>query len=110
MLISDNPAYEPCPVGRENRIPVRVRGVDTPKIRGKCDSENARARQARDYVKALLGAAQQVELHDIECGKYFRLVADVEIDGQDLAAPLIEAGYDRPYTEGRRRVWCSDAP
>ena len=106
MLISDNPAYEPRPVG----ISVRVRGVDTPEIRGKCDSEKARARQAWDYVKALLGAAQQVELRDIERGKYFRLVAAVESDGQYLAATLIEAGYGWPYTGGRRRGWCSDAP
>ena len=106
VLLSDRSHTKPRPVGRENRIPVRVRGVDTPEIRDKCDSEKARARHARDYVKALLGAAQQIELRDIERGKYFWLVADVEIDGQNLAAALIEAGHGRPG--GRRRGWCSN--
>ena len=96
VLLSDRSHTKPRPVGRENRIPVRVRGVDTPEVRGKCASEKARARQARDYVKALLGTARQIELRDTERGKYFRLVADVEVDRQDLAATLIEAVHRGP--------------
>ena len=87
-------------------IAVRVRGVDTPEIRGKCPTEKVLAKQARDYVRALLTQAQQIELHTVARGKYFRLVADVVLDGQSLATLLIQAGHGRPYGGGKRQGWC----
>ncbi len=34
---------------------VRVDGVDTPEIRGQCEAEKRKAREARDFVKDLTG-------------------------------------------------------
>ena len=84
---------------------VRVRGVDTPEIRGKCAAEKAAAIAARDFVRAAVGDA--VILAGVARGKYAgRVVADVVLsDGRDLATVLIEAGY-APYEGGRRREWC----
>ena len=81
---------------------VRVRGVDTPEIRGKCAAEKAAAIAARDFV---LGDA--VTLAGVAHGKYAgRVVADVVLsDGRNLATVLIEAGY-APYEGGQRRGWC----
>ena len=87
-------------------IPIRVRGVDTPEIRGQCEAEKMRARKARDFAARLLSKAGRSELRNIERGKYFRLVADVWVDGRNLATALIEAGLGRHYDGGRREGWC----
>jgi len=34
--------------------------------------------------------------------KYFRILVDVEVDGQDLGKRLIEAGLAGPYDGGKR--------
>ena len=84
---------------------VRVRGVDTPEIRGKCAAEKAAAIAARDFVRDAVG--DTVTLAGVAHGKYARrVVADVILsDGRDLATVLIEAGY-APYEGGRRQEWC----
>ena len=40
--------------GLEAKASVRVDGVDTPEIRGKCEAEKQKAIEARDYVKGLV--------------------------------------------------------
>ena len=48
------------------RTSVRIDGIDTPEIRGKCDAEKALAVQARDRLRALAGST--VQLTDIRLG------------------------------------------
>lgn len=88
-------------------IPVRLRGVDAPEIRGKCEAEKSLAIKARDYVRALLGGAKEIILQNIDRGKYFRIVADVSVDGLDLGETLIEVKLGRPYDGGKKGSWCS---
>ena len=85
---------------------VRVDGVDTPEIRGKCEAEKAQARAARDFVRARIG--KQVTLVDVKKGKYAgRVVARIRLaDGSDLTELLIQQDHGRPYEGGRRRGWC----
>lgn len=40
-------------------------------------------------------------------GKYFRFIADVYIDGKNLANLLIEHNLARPYQGGKRQSWCN---
>ncbi|QOL26196.1 thermonuclease family protein [Thalassotalea sp. LPB0316] len=94
----------PALVGQS--APIRVKQVDTPEIRGKCASEKALAQRAKLFTQALLLNSQQVELRNIERGKYFRILADVYIDGQSLASQLIANNLARPYQGGKRRGWC----
>ena len=89
------------------KIPVRVRGIDTPEIRGKCDIEKSRAKQVRDFVRDLHSQATTIELKNCERGKYFRLVADVYLNGENLADILFEKGYARKYDGGKRESWCN---
>ena len=49
---------------------------------------------------------RSIELGGIERGNFFRLIADVWIDGRSLAAALIQAGLGRPYAGGKRQGWC----
>ena len=39
-------------------------------------------------------------------GKYFRILADVYVDGISLADNLIKAGHARVYDGGKRLGWC----
>ena len=85
---------------------VRVRGVDTPELRGKCAVEKVWAQAARDFVRARIG--KRVMLVDVRKGKYAgRVVAGIRLaDGLDLTDLLIQEGHGRPYNGGRRRGWC----
>lgn len=89
-----------------DEIGVRVRGVDTPEIRGDCEVEKEKAKEARDYVRARLEGADQVILENIERGKYFRVVATVRVDGESLADILLDRGLGREYGGGSRAGWC----
>jgi micrococcal nuclease len=62
-------------------ITVRIADIDAPELRGKCDREKQLARQAKQHLVAALRGASKVELKHLQRGKYFRVVADVYIDG-----------------------------
>ena len=85
---------------------VRVEGVDTPEIRGKCEEEKRKAVAAREFVRQRVG--KRVVLVNVKKGKYAgRVVARVRLaDGSDLTELLIQAKLGRPYTGGRRQGWC----
>lgn len=89
------------------RVPIRVKGVDTPELRGQCEAEKQLARQAKQFTVATLRAAKQVELRALTRGKYFRIVAEVWVDGKNLADLLIEQKLGRPY-QGRKTDFCSN--
>jgi micrococcal nuclease len=87
---------------------VRVRGVDTPEMRGQCDSEKQLAQKARDYARQRLKSATSVQFCEPEWGRYGgRVVASVKIDGSPLDLELIENGLARPYDgKTKRQPWC----
>lgn len=86
--------------------PIRIKGVDTPEIRTQCKFEKDLAIKAKLFTQTKLVNATVVELKNIERGKYFRLLADVYIDGESLASLLINAGYGYSYDGGKRQKWC----
>ena len=96
---------ELSPIAGKN-ISIRVNGVDTPEIRGKCESEKELAIEARDYVAELLEGADEILLVDTERGKYFRILAVVMIDGVNLTKLLIDNGLGYAYTGGTKKSWC----
>lgn len=89
-------------------IGIRVKGIDTPEIRTRDICEKAKAYQARDVVKSILSGAKVIHLTNITRGKYFRIVADVDADGQDLVSVLMEKGLAYSYDGGTKpeRNWC----
>ncbi|QIZ78059.1 thermonuclease family protein [Ferrimonas lipolytica] len=88
------------------RISIRANGFDAPEIRGKCESEKIAARQAKQLTVELLRGAKVIELRNMKRGKYFRIVADVYLDGKPLADIQIRSGLSRPYSGGKRLSWC----
>ncbi len=92
------------------KISIRVNGIDTPEIRGKCEKEKYDAKQAKEMVADILRDAEQITLRNLERGKYFRIVADVIVDGEDLADMLVEAGMAVRYGGGRKTYqWCGNS-
>lgn len=87
---------------------VRVRGVDTPEMRGQCESEKQLAQKARNYARQRLKTATSVQFCELEWGRYGgRVVASVRIDGSPLDLELIENGLARPYDgKTKRQPWC----
>ncbi len=87
-------------------VSVRVNGIDTPEIKGESEQVEALAREARDFVEATLKGASQIELRNLQRGKYFRIVADVYVNGQLLADALREKGLAKDYDgEGPKPTW-----
>lgn len=84
---------------------VRIRGIDTPEIKGKCPAEKAAALEAKARLAVLLNG--KVQLLRVEPDKYSgRVDADVTVNGKPVAAILIAEGLARPYTGGARQGWC----
>ena len=97
-------------LGQEVETRVRLEGVDTPELRGKCEVARRLARAARSFVQARVGG-RQVILRDIQYGKYAgRVVARIQTpDGDDLADALIAAGLGHAYDGAARASWCVGA-
>jgi len=93
------------PVAGE-RISVRVWGIDTPEMRGKCEQEKQLARKAKQHTVVMLRAAETIELVNLRRDKYFRLLAEVSVDGEDLGYSLIKNSLARPYDGGKKIGWC----
>ena len=87
-------------------IPIRLNGVDTPEIRGKCKYEKDLAVKARDFVRNKLANAKEIKLTKLQRGKYFRVVADVMVDGVSLEKELLENKLAYKYTGGKKSSWC----
>ena len=87
-------------------IPVRLEGVDTPEINGKCEYEKDLALEARDFVRSKLSNAVEILLNDLQRGKYFRIVAKVYIDGVSLEEELLQNGLAYQYNGGKKSNWC----
>lgn len=88
------------------RVSIRVNGIDTPEMRGKCQSEKELARKAKQFAVQALRSAKRIELQNIQRGKYFRIVANVMLDGKSLGSALINANLAVAYDGGTKIDWC----
>lgn len=95
-----------------DNISIRIRGIDTPEIRGKCKEEKMLAQEVKAYVQSAMERAIHINLENIERGKYFRIVADVLITDRyntkmNISPLLIKSNYAVPYTGKERKIdWC----
>lgn len=89
-------------------ITVRISGIDTPEVKGKCARERRLAHKAQALVESRLVKAALITLLDVGRDKYFRINARVEADGADLASALIAARLAVPYDGGTKsHNWCA---
>jgi len=88
---------------------IRVNGIDTPELRGKCEEEKALARKAKTFtIDWLYDNMNNVVLGNVKNGKYAgRVVADVlSASGESLASALVQNNLGYEYHGGKRKSWC----
>jgi len=90
-----------------NNIRIRLSGIDTPEIKGKCWREKQLAIKARDHLRKILESGDRIVLKNVKRGKYFRLIADVYVDGKDINKEMIQKKLAYAYLKGRKNDWCS---
>jgi len=100
----------PAIIGKN--MSIRIYGIDTPEMKGvsrlsylRMVEIQASAIEARDFVREMFKGADTIELRNMRRGKYFRIVADVYVDGQNLGDLLIEKGLAKKYFGGRKVRW-----
>ena len=92
------------------KISVRVSGIDTPEIRGKSAKEKALAQKAKAEAKNMLTSGKIVELKNMRRDKYFRILAEVYVDGKSLSQRLINKGLAVPYAGETKLSWAKGLP
>jgi endonuclease YncB( thermonuclease family) len=86
---------------------VRVRGIDAPEIKGKCDWEKEHAQMAKARMEDLT-KNNEIILTDIQRDKYGgRVIADVATPGvANVSSVMIHENLARPYFGKKRAGWC----
>ncbi len=91
-------------VDQELVVSVRVAGIDAPELfRPNCPAEKLKAYAAKHFVEEFMSGGEAM-LGNIQYGKYAgRVIATIEVDGEDLGTALIAEGF---AVSGDRGVWC----
>lgn len=84
------------------QVLVRIRGIDAPELRAKCETARRAAIRAKQRLADL--AHGPIRLTNIAGDKYFgRVVANVATaEANDIGASLLAQGLVRAYDGGRR--------
>ncbi|MGC6534777.1 MAG: thermonuclease family protein [Parvibaculales bacterium] len=111
-------------LGQTVDVKVRLKGVDTPELNGKCAAEKKLAQQAKQFTADWL-AKHPAQLVNVHYGTYAgRVLATTEITAADmpaqemksggsnappkvktLSAALLSENLAKPY-RGRKASWC----
>ena len=89
-------------------ISVRIRHIDTAEMKGSSACEKGMAMKAKMITESLLKNAKKITLENVARDKYFRLLADTNVDGVDVGKVLLDKGYAVQY-EGDKKFkvdWC----
>ena len=91
----------------------RISGINAPERRSRCDTEEEKARErqlaadARIYLVERLRGAEVIELRQIERGSFYRIIAEVWADGENVGDEMLAEGHALPYVEGAGgQAWC----
>ncbi len=98
------------PNTRASDVAIRIRGIDTPERRGKCEQERLLAEQATAIMAQTFVPGQQVYITQVETGKYGgRYIASVRtLAGLDWAAFIQRQGLAATYQgRGPKQDWCA---
>lgn len=88
-------------------ISVRVSGIDTPEMKGKCEEEKELARSSRLVVKNIIESSRRLDLKNCIKDKYFRLNCDVYADDVSISTILLGNKWAVPYDGGTKlKNWC----
>lgn len=92
-----------------HEIPVRIRHIDTPEIKGNGKCEKEAAQKAKVATTSLLKNAKKIDLEDVGRDKYFRILATVRADGVSIGQYLLDQKLAVPYEGDTKQVvdWCT---
>ena len=96
-------AYLPYKGSELYKFSVRIRGIDCPEIKSKCDTEKESAIIAKKYVEDKI-LYNIVRLENVSLEKYGRILADVYIDNLSIGDYLIEHHLAVRYDGGRKKT------
>ena len=86
-------------------ISIRIYGYDTPELRDKRRHIRKKAYRARNHLRSIVNGANSIELRNVRRGKYFRLVGELYIDGNNVKDSMIRNGYAKNYYGGKKPSW-----
>lgn len=90
-----------------SKMSVRILGIDTPEIKGKCKEEKGMALLGRKFANNLFKNARDIEFKNLKWDKYGgRVLADVYLDGNSYSELIIKQKLARPYDGGAKKGWC----
>jgi len=94
-------------LGQSVTVRVRLKGIDTPEMKGKCAAEKELARQAKAFAENWF-KKNQARLVNVHYGTYAgRVLATAQTkSGDSLSAALLAENLAKPY-RGRRAQWCA---
>ena len=88
-----------------SKMTVRILGIDTPELRGKCSKEKELAMKARIFANRTFREARVIEFKDLKWDKYGgRILSNVYLDGYLYADMIINEQLARPYDGKKRRL------
>lgn len=88
-----------------SNIPFRIRGIDTPEIRGVSQRVKRTGIEARDTVRAMLSFAKDIRVDVYGTDKYGRFLVDLRVDGIDVGDALIKNELAVSYDGGTKQKW-----
>jgi len=92
------------------KIKIRINGIDTPEIKGKCEREKKLALEAKVFINDLIKNSTVIYLKNMKWGKYGgRVVADLYIDKRDYREYLEGKNFYVEYYGGKKiKDWCEN--
>jgi endonuclease YncB( thermonuclease family) len=84
-----------------NNIGVRLRGIDTPELRNK--KQKKRALELKYFLTDKLMSCKYIYLKNMSRGKYFRIVADVYCDDENINEYMLKQPDVYKYNGGKKR-------
>jgi len=92
---------------------LRLKGIDTPEMRGKCQAEKDLAIKARDFLRELvldkLTILRAIPYEGKADGKYGRIIGTLLTPtNKNINQMLVDEGLARPYDGGKREGWCNE--
>lgn len=85
-----------------DHIEIRVNGIDTAEMHASCPEEKQLAIAAKSFTVNFLNTTKRITLRNLGRDKYFRIDADIYVDGKSLAEELIKAKLAKPYDGGTK--------
>lgn len=86
------------------RISIRMDQVDAPEMRDSRPEIKNLAKKAKTRLTEILQSGN-IKLKNVRRGKFFRLIADVEVNGKNVKDLLLEESLVREYNGTGEKPW-----